>query len=244
MSATLPPGRPVRAAVLGLILLTWVASLSAATGGFLATLSTDQQGAVGLSSLSAAERSSLDQLVAAELAQVRLGPLDELTGSFSGRHSPAELKTAGLEHLTTAQRNRLDEMVAAALAFHPKPKERPRLKEDDVINPDAKPEIHGSVSLTVGTGGRGGNFWGSSLWLDYFDPASGLSLSVGLSNYSGKGLYGYYPDYPGNGYYYDSPILYDLSYRGPFRGDFLPGTGQSFRAAPWNESPGYLRRRH
>ena len=208
-------------------------------GGFVATLSADQQAAAGLPALSLAERAALDQLVTVELAQVRQRTPDGFTGTFVSRRTEAELKAAGLDRLTPAELSKLNELVAATLAIHPKPKERPRIKDDDVLNPEKKPEIHGSVSLTFGSGGRGRNVWGSSLWLDYFDPASGLGLSVGLSNFSGKGFYGYYPDYYGSRYYASFPVYYDTFSPGLPRNEFSFGDGQSFRAISLGDQPGY-----
>lgn len=226
------------------LLIAAAASLSAATGGFVSTLSAGQQSAAGLPGLSDAERASLDQLVGSELAMVRQGQPEEITGTFLGRRTEAELTSAGLDRLTAAQKARLNEYIAAALATHPKPKERPRLKDDDVINPASQPQIHGSVSLTVGTAGSGRNFWGSSLWLDYYDPARGFGLSVGLSNFSGKGYYGYWPEYYGPGFYGDLPYYSDLSYRGPFRSDAFAGDGMSLRTQGLGDSAGWYGRRH
>jgi len=239
----------LRAALAGALFFA-AAALSAATGGFFATLSADQQSAAGLTALSTEERTLLDELVGMELAVVRQNGPGEITGTFLSRRTETELRFAGLERLTLTQKARLNEYVGAALASHPKPRERPRLKDDDVINPASKPQIHGSLSLSVGSGGGGRNFWGSSLWLDYFDPATGLGLSVGLSNFSGKGFYGYGygPDYYGSGYYgsgYDGalPYYYDTAYRGPFRGDFSSGEGQSFRAFSPDLAAGWSGRR-
>ncbi len=233
----------VRAALtVGLLVIT--TRLHATEGGFAATLSADQQTATGLAKLSAIERTALDQLVAVELGQVRQGELHEFNGTFVSRRTETERKSTGLDRLTPAELTRLNELVAAALAARPKPKERPRIKDSDVFNPAPKPEIHGSISLTYGRGAGGGDFHASSLWLDYFDPASDLGLSVGLSSFSGRGFYGYYPDYYDSSYYSPVPFYLESSDRSVPRESFSYGEGQSFRAPTTWDSPGRGHWRH
>ena len=209
-------------------LLFFLANLSAASGGFVGTLSGNEQAAAGLPALSAGERAALDGLVAAELAEVRQGEPHPPAGTFISRRTAAERTAAGLDRLTAPEQARLNEMVAAALAVRPKPKERPRLKDDDVISAERKPEIHGSVSFTYGWGG-GGTFRAGSLWVDYFDPVSGLGVGIGLASISGDGFYGYYPDYYGARYGTAAPGYLDASYRGPARDEYFPGSAASLR---------------
>jgi hypothetical protein len=204
--------------------------LAAADGGFCATLSADQQAAAGLPRLSTAERTALDQLVAADLTLVRRGDFEELAGTFASRLTDAQIRAAGLDRLPPAELTKLNELTAAALALHPKPKERRKIRDADVFNAVPKPEIHGSISLTYGRSAGGGSFHGSSLWVDYFDPASGLGLSVGLSNFSGSGFYGYYPGSSYGWPFYDSaPGFLEGAYRGPFRNDYYSGDGLALR---------------
>ena len=220
------------------------ASLPAADGGFSATLSREQMIAAGLVTLTPAERAMLDQFVTAEVALARRENLTDLGGTFVGRRSEGERKSAGLDRLKPAELARLNELVAAAVAAHPKPKERPRLKETDVVLP-SRAEIHGSVSLTYGWGRGGRNFRATSLWLDYYDPQSGLGLSFGLASVDGAGLYGYYP-----GGYYDSRYsdlglgFFESSFGGAVRGDFAYGEGQSFCGLHGGGSSGHGFRRH
>lgn len=240
-----------RAALTGVLALA--GALSAATGSFFSDLSAHQQATAGLSALSPAERTALDQLVAAELASGRRLLQDEISGSFVNRRTAEERQASGLDRLSAAELARLDELVAAALMLRPKPKERPRLKDDEVVSAARKLEIHGAVTLTYGWN-RGGSFHGASLWLDYFDPASGLSLGIGLSNFTGPGYYGgpgysgYYPDDYGYGYgaRLAAPFSFysDLPDRGRSRHDFLLGDGPSIRGMAIRDSfdPGRRRR--
>src|SRR6185369_760647 len=115
-----------------------------------------------------------------------------------------------------------NELVAAAIAARPTPKERPRLKDSDVLAKN-KPQIHGSVTVAYGWGAGGRDMRAGSLWLDYYDPESRIGLGVGLSTSEG-GYYGYYPNYYGGAAYYPgyygtryyapSATYYDASYRG------------------------------
>ena len=212
-------------------LLVPTAFLHAAGGGFVATLAADQQAAAGLTELSPVETLVLDQLVAGELASVRRGDTPELAGTFVSRRTEAERKAAGLDRLTEEQLNKLNEYAAAALAARPKPKERPRLKESEVLAAARKNEVHGSVTVAYGWGRGGRDLWAESLWLDYYDPESRIGLGIGLSNFTGNG---YYPDSYGYGsgsrFYDNAPVYLETSYRGGgTRGDFSFGDGQSFR---------------
>jgi hypothetical protein len=232
----------LRAALAGGVLVL-ASSLAAAEGGFTATLSAEQKTAAGLASLSDPERAALDQLVTREVAQARQDNPGEPAGTFVARCTEGERRQAGLDRLTPAELATLNELVAAALAARPKPRERPRIKDSEVLNPAPKPEIHGSVTLTYGRGG-GGTFHGSALWVDYFDPASGLGLSVGRETFSGRGLDRFYPDY------YDLPAFSSdaravvaAPYRSLNHDDFDYGDGQSFRAATaWDQFGRYHRR--
>lgn len=200
-----------------------------ADGGFTATLSAEKQANAGGPTLSPVERIILDQLVAGELAALRQGDGRELEGSFVGRRTEAERKAAGLDRLTEAQLTKLNESVASLLTARPKPKERPRLKESEVLAAAKKNEIHGSVTVAYGWGRGGRDMWAESLWLDYYDPESRVGISIGLSNFNG--YYGYYPDYYGyNGgrYYALAPVSFDAFYRGGPRGDFNFGEGRTF----------------
>ncbi len=229
------PAAVCTAFLAGLLAIT--TGLHAAEGGFTATLSADQQTAAGLARLSTAEKTVLDQFVALELGQVRQGEWQELTGTFVSRRTDAERKSAGLDRLSPAELTGLNELVAAALAARPKPKERPRIKDSEVFNPAPKPEIHGSISLMYGRGAGGRDFHGSSLTLDYFDPARGFGLSVGVSSVSGKGFYGYYPDYFDSPYYSSMPFYLENSGFSPPRENFPYGEGQSFLApAAWDST--------
>ena len=244
---TLPrlmPARMVRTACAICVLALGTGSSSAVEGGFTATLSRDQQTAAGLSTLTAPEQAALDRLVADELARLRAGDAKELAGTFVSRRTAAERKLAGLDRLTPDELAKLDELAAATFSARPKPKERPRLKEDDVISAKNQPEIHGAVSLTYGWAGGGHNYRATSLWVDYFDPATGLELGFGMTNFTGRGFYDYYPGEYGSRYYYPGPAYYQSAGRNPMLEDFSRGTGQSFQTAAGWDSVGRDRRRH
>ena len=224
----------VRAAGAGGLLLA-ATLLHAVEGGFTTTLSPDQQAAAGLTGLSPAERAALDQLVASETAESRVAEGKVLSGTFASRRTEAERQAAGLDRLSEAELARLNEMVANVAISRPKPKERPRLKDDDVVSAKTRPEVHGSVSLTFGHG-PGGSFRGADLWLSYYIPEYGLSLGFGMSRYTGGFLpYDYYN--PGSFYWSPAtrgPMLLEPDTRELRREDFSAVTGRSFRAAsPW-----------
>ena len=222
-------------------MLAVVAPARAAEGGFTATLSGEKQMAAGLTELTIAERTALDQLVAGELAMVRGNEAPELPGTFVSRRTEAERKSAGLDRLTGSQLEKLNEFVASALAGRPQPKERPRLKESDVLADGRENRIHGSVSVTYGWGRGGRDMRAESLWLEYYDPERRFGLGIGLSNFDGDGFYGFYPDYYGfypdyfggygSRYYSRMPVYLEASYSDGSRGEFNFGRGQSSRGS-------------
>lgn len=237
-----PLTRPGLLVLAGWLLLV-TGSLRAADGGFTATLSPEQRTAAGLTTLTDDERTALDQLVADDLAFARRENITDLGGTFVSRRTEADRKQAGLDRLSPEQLAKLNELVAAALAARPKPKERPRLKESDVLGAKRRGEIHGSVTVMYGWGRGGRDYRAGTLWLDYQDPDGRFGLGLGLTSADGDGFYGYYPGYyypggyyadyyPGYGdpWYYPAPRVYlDASYPAGDRGDFARGDGAYLR---------------
>lgn len=240
----------------GLLLLAgWLmiaGTLRAAEGGFAATLSIEQKTAAGVTTLTADERTALDQLVADDLAFARRENLTDLGGTFVARRTETARQQAGLDRLTPEQLAKLNELVAAALAARPTPKERPRLKESDVLSAKRRGEIHGSVTVTYGWGRGGREYRAGSLWLDYYDPERRFSLGLGISTSDGDGYYGYYPGYyPGRFYgdyypdyhdvrYSSTPRVYlDATYRADGRDDFHQGDGSYLRGPKSGGSGGH-----
>ncbi len=211
-----------RSGVLLLAGLLLARSLHGAEGGFSATLSTGQKNTAGFTALSATELTALDQLVADELAYARRENLTALDGTFVARQTETGRKAAGLDRLTPEQVARLNELVAAAITARPAPKERPRLKDSDVFVKN-KPEVHGSVTFGYGWS-RGGSARFGSFYTEYYDPATRLSLGIGVSTFNGSGYWGGGPGsdyaYPGSfaePWYYSGNTtsgLVDLAYHG------------------------------
>ncbi len=188
------PSRAVRSGwwLAGLLVLL-VAPLRA-DSGFSTTLSTEQRKAAGLDQLSASDLAMLDLLVASDVAnarQLRVSTLDE---RFSLRHTGQD---AALDHLSPDQVAQLDELVAGLIAAQPFPKERPRLKDNEVVSLQKRLEVHGGMSFTVGWASGSRNFREAGAWVSYFDPATGLGLALGISQYSGDAIYPYGYYYPG-----------------------------------------------
>ena len=212
-------------AVFKTTLLAWAlaasASLIAAEANFSATLSAEQQASTGLTTLTSEELAALDRLVAVDrlggtgLTAARPESLPELKNNFVARRSDEERKQAGLDRLTPAQLSQLNALIAGSNLGTPKPKDRPRIKDSEVFAAPKKPEVHGGFSLTYGRGSGGSSFRSASMWVDYFDPTTGLGLSVGMTRSKGNGFYGYYP------YAYDYYPYYrsGLGFGGsPYRG--------------------------
>lgn len=194
--------------------LTLVGIALAAEGGFIATLSTEQQAAAGLNHLSADEQTTLNTFVAREVSLARQGNVKAFAGTFSSRRKPAETTAAGLDRLAPEQLAQLDQLVANAIAAGPTQPVLPqRLKAKDVTRND-RLEIHGQVSLAYGWGSGGREMRAGSIYTEIYDKQTGTTLGIGYSQMSGDGWWGYgYPDWRYAGY--DYPYYWD--YGAPLR---------------------------
>lgn len=230
-----------RAGLAGVMLALAAIPSAAAENDFCAQLSGEQLAASGLTSLTPAERTAIDRIVAAEMSESRLAEGVVLSGTFVSRRTPVELKETGLDRLTSEQVAKLNELVASSTIDRPKPKERPRLNTDSVINVRARPEVHGSLSLTYGRVAGGQSFHGADLWLDYSIPELNLNLGFGMSRNSGGALYDYYPGIYGPHYLGRDPFLFDATNPGILRDSLHYGTGETFQMANAWGSIGYSR---
>jgi hypothetical protein len=211
------PFRVVRSSILlAGLLMSLAAPVIAGDGGFIATLSSQQKADAGLTVLTPEELEALDQLVADDQARVRQLKTSALPGKFSSRHPEEKRAAAGLNRLTADQLSKLDEWVDGAVYSRPAPKERPRLKEGDVLSEQGRLRVHGGMSFTYGWAGGGRSFRETSAWVSYYDPVTGLGLGFGISNFSGDGLY---PDYfYDRGYYLAPAPSYSAAPRATFEG--------------------------
>ncbi|MEO6995880.1 MAG: hypothetical protein ABI273_19915 [Lacunisphaera sp.] len=227
----------LRRILFGVFLVAATAVSHGATGGFSATLSTEQKNAAGLTGLTPAESDALDRLIATDVAQARTENGVELDGTFVSRHTELERKQAGLDRLTPAELTKLNGFVATAVAADPKPKERPRIRDSDVFSAPRKVEVHGEFSLTYGRTSGGGEFRGGSMYVNVFDPKTGLSIGVGFSQSRGKGLYGFNPGYGyGYGYGYGAGLGWNNSPLGSFDPyDWDQGNGRIFGGSILND---------
>jgi hypothetical protein len=192
--------RPSHLGFLFAALITFaVASFAAdGTGGFTATLSSEEQTAAGLTRLSADEQTTLNTLVAREVSLARQGNVKAFAGTFSSRRKPAERTMAGLDRLTPTELEQLDRLVATAIAAGPAPATLPRrLRPDDVAVRENRLEIHGEVTLAYGWGSGGRDMRAGSLYTEIYDKQTGVTLGLGYSQFSGDGWWGY-----GDPYYY------------------------------------------
>jgi hypothetical protein len=212
------PFRVIRSGLLltGLLLSLGL-PLLAATDSFTATLSGEEQAAAGLNILTDAELETLDQLVADDLIRARQLKTSALHGSLGTRHPEAKIAAAGLDRLTPEQLARLNELVDKAVYARPQPRERPRLKESDVLSEQGRLQVHGGMSFTYGWAGGGRNFRETAAWVSYYDPVTGLGLGFGFSNFSGDSPYGYYMgDYYSRGVYPAAASYYSARPRTTF----------------------------
>ena len=177
-----------------------LAPLRAATDtGFSSSLTSGQRSTTGLDQLTADELALLDVLSASDLTTARQLRVTTFGERFSDRHRGQQ--AIGLERLNADQLARFDELVADAIAAQPLPKERPRLKDNEVVSLQRRLEVHGGMSFTMGWASGGRDFREAGAWVSYYDPVSGLGLAFAFSQYDGDAMYPY-GFYPGYGYPY------------------------------------------
>ncbi len=168
---------------------------------FLARLSTDEELATGVHELSEQERANLENLIAYEVASARAGNVSGFAGSFSSRRSDAELDATGIDRLSDDQRDRLDQHIAGYLADTPTVpyiSRRDRIARTTAGDPDAVEgrgpllEVHGSVTLEVGSVG-GDSYYGGNVTTVISDPKGRFSavISYGTS----RGAVPYYDEW-------------------------------------------------
>jgi len=166
--------------------------------GFSDGLSAEERAACGISKLTAQEITALNALVGHDVTLARQGGVTGFSSAFSARHTAQELAAAGIGGLSVKERSCLDSLAARAIAIGPSPLQTfefvpppPVPPETPVPAPPAA-EVHGDLSFTIGRGGRGSSFYGSSVDLFVTDPSGRFTVGVGFSDYRGRGYFGPY----------------------------------------------------
>ena len=173
----------------------------AADTRFTQSLTASECTEVGLNKLSSDQVAVIDALVRRDLANPTTSSQKDpaVALRFSQRLTADERRIAGLALLTEAEVARLDALVdrhgsasrstqlLGPLVFATS---SPRLRSPDTKAATA-PEVHGSISLSIG-GGKGFSERTGSMNLNYVDPEHGFSIAVGYSETHMKGSDGYY----------------------------------------------------
>ena len=148
----------------------------------------DRTGA-GLDRLSAPELDALNAIVAREVALAQAGGVRAFAGTFFSRRTAEERAKTGLDRLSPAEQARLNTLVAAAIAAGPAfaVEAAPRRTALDSVR---QLQVHGEVSLTVGSGGHGRSFYDTSLFTTITDPATNITIGLGYEQFHGKGWWG------------------------------------------------------
>jgi hypothetical protein len=196
----LNPTRNVRATLrTGLIFLATIAVSLAAEDEprFSSTLTATQRTEAGFAKLSDDNIAVIDALVRSDEAAMKRQSNLVRSGNFSQRRSAHEMEITALAKLSVEQRNRLDELIAqrSAAAI-------PQLTAEVGAPPVARHlmernprvaglELHGSVSLAYGWS-KEGSVRGGEMVVTATDPSHRLAITVGYSEYRGKGFAPYY----------------------------------------------------
>jgi hypothetical protein len=188
---SLAPNLPASLLVFTLLFFPALASASAP---FSAQLDATDHAAAGLTKLSAEQRAALDSQIERELTVARQGNVVAFSRSFLQRRTSDQVAAAGLATLSPEERATLDRFVARAVAQRPAVlvptlAARAKTADDTVIETVTyKPQLHGEVTLTVGTAGSGRTFYGGSFTTVYEDPQRNFSVAFTYAEYHGKGL--------------------------------------------------------
>ena len=194
-------------------LMFLAAPLFAAGGGFISTLSAEQQASTGVTTLTEQERDVLNTQVASEVALARQGDVKGFAGTFSSRRSAEERKASGIDRLNEDQVAELDRLVATMLAAGPvEPRASRLLTSEQVSKAHKRFETHGSVSYTIGASSGGGSFQGGSVSTMLLDTKTGSSIEFTYSQFKGDPLALY-----GAGYLYGTGAGCYRTGRGPVR---------------------------
>ena len=176
---------------LGSGLLLPASAASAEEALFSVRLHAQEFVAIGLTALTPEELTALNQFVARELASARQGGVTAFRGNFLSRRTPAERTAAGLDKLSTAGRDRLNQVVATALTVRDPATPVAITPAADAggieVRSALKPEVHGSVTLGYGWC-RGGSYRFGSVDTWYYDPASRITIGLGVGAVRGSGL--------------------------------------------------------
>lgn len=197
---------------LALILTAGVLGASAAQAGatFIAKLSPTDRAAIGVAKLDPVETSELNKLVQRDLDMARQGNVVGFAKTFTERLTPLERDRSGVSLLTAAECSKLDSVVAAAMAAHPAAL---GVSTVNAVQPaplkgigfgPMRPQIHGDVTVFYGQGGHGSSWYGGAFDTRVSDPKGRFTLSIGVSQTTGRGPWaplGYGCGY-GDGYGY------------------------------------------
>jgi hypothetical protein len=178
--------RSLIATLLGLMALTvWAAEDTP----FTDSLSSAEQTAMGLTKLSAAQRTALNIQVQHDVTLARQGDVTGFATTFAQRRTATERSADGLDLLGNDERRQLDASVARIIAQPATPALAHLSRHSDAVEvTTCRPEIHGEMTLVAGAGSHGGSFYGGSLTGIYDDPSHNFSMAVTYAEIHGKGF--------------------------------------------------------
>jgi hypothetical protein len=171
----------------------------ATSGRFSQTLSAAERTEAGLTRLSSDQIAVIDALIRRDLAAQSRPPRGDETPAprFSQRLTADERRTAGLALFTEPELVRLDSLAernAAAVLARTLLTPAVFVSPGARLNPEgakAAPEMHGSVSLSYGSGKGGYSEKTGAMTLRYEDPVHGFALAVGYSETHTKAPFPY-----------------------------------------------------
>tara|TARA_B110000305_G_C19362760_1_gene600289 strand:- start:251 stop:859 length:609 start_codon:yes stop_codon:yes gene_type:complete len=164
-------------------------------GYFISKLAQIETLTTGVHELSKLEQANLENLIAYEVSSARAGGVNGFAGGFSERRTDAELVATGIERMSDGQRVRLDEHITGFLADQPVsyvyrgdgrgPRSTRRGDNAEFRGKGPLLEVHGSVTMTVGTSSAG-SFYGGSATTVISDPKGRFNAVISFGTMKGN----------------------------------------------------------
>jgi hypothetical protein len=156
---------------------------------FTDSLPPPEQTALGLTKLSAAQRTALNTQIQRDVTLARQGNVTGFATTFTQRRTAAERAAAGLDLLGTNERQQLDALVARLIAQPATPVLTHFSRHSDEVEVTTyRPAIHGKMTVFAGAGSHGSSFYGGAITGIYDDPNHNFSVVATYAEIHSKGI--------------------------------------------------------
>lgn len=160
---------------------------------FTESLDNDQWVKSGLARLSSDQVACIDAIVQREIKAAKDGNTKAFRGEFSTRRTDTESQVTGLDDLFPEEVALLNTLVATRIAESCAPQstvstEIGTASVSTVETEKKRLEVHGEVSVFVGSNFKGGSMYGGSFLTTLSDPDGKYEITIGYSEVRSKGM--------------------------------------------------------